>query len=169
LTVDWNRQNWAGDDVEKHPAVLGIKSTFPGSVLDVTVSRGEVSVIVKPERCVDVLGYLRDSDTLSYNFLSDLTAVHWPGRSETVFDVVYQLYSIANRMRLRVKAPLAEGQSIPTATSVWSGADWLEREVFDMFGIVFDGHPDQRRIINPDGFDGHPLRKDFPLAGKVKW
>lgn len=169
MTVDWNRQNYSGEDPEKHPAVSAIRSSFPGAVLDVTVSRGEVSVVVKPDKCIEVLDFLKQTDTLAFDFLSDLTAVHWPDRPDAPFEVVYQLYSIANRMRLRIKTPLAEGQELPTACTVWRASDWLEREVFDMFGIVFEGHPDHRRILNPDGFDGHPLRKDFPVGGRVKW
>jgi NADH-quinone oxidoreductase subunit C len=115
----------------------------------------------------EALRVLREEPSLRFDVLSDLTAVHWPDR-EKPFEVVYQLYSIPYRTRYRLKVPLGEGEKIPTSTGLWRSADWMEREVFDLFGIPFEGHPDLRRILNPEDFDGHPLRKDFPLLGKAE-
>ena len=169
MTVNWNRQNYRGENPEEHPAVLALRQEKASAVLEVGTSCGEVWVVIPPEEAVAVLTLLRDDPAMKFDFLSDLTAVHWPERTGAELDVVYQLYSIPHHQRFRVKVRLAEGQSTPTATGIWTTADWLEREVFDMFGIVFEGHPDPRRIINPDGFEGHPLRKEFPLEGRVRW
>jgi NADH-quinone oxidoreductase subunit C len=169
MTIDWNRQNFSGEDHDKHPAVQALASSFHKDLLEVGSFRGEVSVVVSPERCREILKYLRDEPTLKFEYLSDLTAVHWPKRSDLPFDVVYHLYSISNRMRLRVKTRVSDDSEVDSAVPVWTAADWLEREVYDMFGIRFAGHPDPRRILNPEGFVGHPLRKDFPLGGRVKW
>ena len=169
MTVNWNRQNFAGDDPEKHPAVEALRRDQASAIQEVGSSCGEVWVVVPPADAVAVLTFLRDDPWLKYDFLSDLTAVHWPERAGAEFDVVHQLYSIPHRNRFRVKVRLADGESTPTVSGIWKTADWLEREVYDMFGIRFDGHPDPRRIINPDDFEGYPLRKEFPLQGRVRW
>ena len=132
---------------------------------DVQVARGEVTVIVAPDELVASLESLRSDADLAFDFLSDLSATDWPDRVPR-FWVAYQLYSFRHRHRLRVKAGLAEElPRIDSVTGLYPTADWLEREVFDFFGIVFDGHPDLRRIIMPDDWDGHPLRKDYALGG----
>ncbi len=97
-----------------------------------------------------------------YDYCVDVTAVHWPKR-EQPFEIVYILYSFQHNERVRIKAQLAEGQHLQSAVNLWPTANWLEREVFDMFGIVFDGHPDLKRILMPDGWKGHPLRKDYDI------
>jgi NADH-quinone oxidoreductase subunit C len=113
-----------------------------------------------------VLGWLRDDAGQRYDLLLDLTAVDWGG--ERPLEVVYQLWSIPNRQALRVKAAVpVSGLVIDSVTELWATADWLEREVWDLFGIRFEGHPDLRRILMPDNYgEGHPLRKDFPLRGR---
>lgn len=169
MTIDWKRQHYPGDDPEKHPAVQALRDNFPKDIIEVGAFRGEVWVVVSPARCREILLYLRDESSLSFEFLSDLTAVHWPNRPDAYFDVVYQLYSLENRIRFRVKIKVQDDGEIDSAVPVWAGADWLEREVYDLFGIRFAGHPDLRRILNPEGFVGHPLRKDFPVGGRVKW
>ena len=169
MTVNWNRQNFSGDDPEKHPAIETLRRDHSSAILEIGSCSGEVWAVVSPGDAVAVLTLLRDDPSLRYDFLSDLTAVHWPDRQGAEFDVVYQLYSIANRKRFRVKVRLADGESTPTASTIWGAADWLEREVYDMFGIRFDGHQDLRRILNPDHFEGNPLRKEFPLQGRVRW
>ncbi|UCF31060.1 MAG: NADH-quinone oxidoreductase subunit C [bacterium] len=169
MTIDWNRQNFPGDDRESHPAVQALRDRFGNDVLEVGTFRGEVWVVVAPERCREVLLFLRDEPSLSFNFLSDLTAVHWPRRADAPLEVVYQLYSIAGRMRFRVKTRIPDDSEVDSAVPVWASAEWLEREVYDMFGIRFAGHPDLRRILNPEGFVGYPLRKEFPVGGRVKW
>ena len=151
------------DMADNNRAVIKLKEKFASSVLDVKEFRGEVTVTVKKEDVVAILRCLRDE--LRYNFLTDVTAVDYLGK-EPRFMVVYNLYSIPNKDRLRVKAPVAEGDcTIDTATTLWDSANWLERETYDLFGITFVGHPDLRRILMTDDWVGHPLRKDYPLQG----
>ncbi len=149
---------------ENNRAVLKLKEKFAASIIDVVEFRGEVTVTVKKDSIIDILTFLKQS--LQYNLLTDLTAVDYLGKKEERFMMVYQLYSIPNKDRLRIKSPVAEADcSIPTATKVWATANWLEREVYDLFGIKFDKHPDLRRILMTDDWVGHPLRKDYPLQG----
>lgn len=169
MSIDWNRQNFSGEDPEQHPAVVALRAKHGAGLIGVGISRGEVWAVVSPENAIEILTFLRDDPGLSFDYLSDVTAVHWPDRDGAEFDVVYQLYSIGKKVRFRVKVPLSQDQETGTVTGIWPTAEWLEREVFDMFGIRFSGHPDQRRILNPEGFDGHPLRKEFPLKGRVSW
>jgi NADH-quinone oxidoreductase subunit C len=111
-----------------------------------------------------VAQHLRSAADASFDFCSDVTAVDWPTRAER-FDVVYTLYSTRHRHRCRMKARLAGDGSIASVTPVWPSANWLEREVWDMFGVDFVGHPDRRRILMPEDWQGHPQRKDYPLEG----
>jgi NADH-quinone oxidoreductase subunit C len=140
-----------------------LEKKLPDSVLESAESRGELTVVVKREDIVTICRFLRDDPELSFNFLSDLTSVDRLGR-EIRFDVIYHLYSIDKNHRVRLKVRAGENGSVPSVTSVWSNANWFEREVFDLFGIEFEGHPDLRRILMPDDWVGHPLRKDFPLT-----
>jgi NADH-quinone oxidoreductase subunit C len=140
-----------------------LKEKIPQSVVEVAEFRGELTVVVNREHIVPVCAFLRDDPELCFDFLSDLTAVDWLGR-EPRFDVTYNLYSIEKNHRVRLKVRLEQDQNIESVTSVWSGANWFEREVFDLFGIRFENHPDLRRILMPDDWEGHPLRKDFPLT-----
>ena len=149
---------------ENNRAVLKLKEKFAASIIDVVEFRGEVTVTVAKGVIIEVLSFLKQS--LQYNLLTDLTAVDYLGKKEERFMMVYLLYSIPNKDRLRIKTPVTEVEcTIPTATTVWKTANWLEREVFDLFGIKFDGHPDLRRILMTDDWVGHPLRKDYPLQG----
>lgn len=143
--------------------VIRLKEKFPQSILEISEFRREVTLTVKREDIVFLCTFLRDDPDFSFNFLSDLTAVDRLGR-ELRFDVIYHLYSLDENHRLRLKVKVEEGQSMPSVTSVWSAANWLEREVFDLFGIRFDNHPDLKRILMPEDWIGHPLRKDFPLS-----
>jgi NADH-quinone oxidoreductase subunit C len=148
---------------ENNRAVVKLREKFADSVLDVKEFRGEITVTVSKEKIVSICTFLRDS--LKYNFLSDVTAVDYMG-SEPRFMMVYNMYSIPNKDRLRVKAPVEENAAvIDTVSGIWTIANWLEREVFDLFGITFTGHPDLRRILMTDDWVGHPLRKDYPLQG----
>ncbi len=140
-----------------------VKERLADSILESAEFRGELTLVVKKEDIVPVCRFLRDDPELSYNFLSDLTAVDRLGR-ELRFDVIYHLYSLDKNHRLRLKVRAGENELVPSVTSVWNTANWFEREVFDLFGIKFDGHPDLRRILMPDDWVGHPLRKDFPLT-----
>ncbi|MDO9307785.1 MAG: NADH-quinone oxidoreductase subunit C [Deltaproteobacteria bacterium] len=149
---------------ENNRAVLKLKEKFASSIIDVVEFRGEVTVTVKKDSIIDVLMFLKQS--LQYNLLTDLTAVDYLGKKEDRFMMVYQLYSIPNKDCVRIKTPVSEVDcSIPTATQVWRTANWLERETYDLFGIIFEKHPDLRRILMTDDWVGHPLRKDYPLQG----
>jgi NADH-quinone oxidoreductase subunit C len=169
LTIDWNRQNFGGEDPEQHPAVQVLRRSCGSALVEIGTSNGEVWAVVASDYVIEVLTVLRDEPGLAFDYLSDVTAVHWPGRKKAEFDIVYQLYSIGKNIRFRVKVPLGQDQEAVSVVNLWPAADWLEREVYDMFGIRFAGHPDQRRILNPEGFEGHPLRKEFPLQGRVRW
>jgi NADH-quinone oxidoreductase subunit C len=140
-----------------------LRQRFP----DVLEARGEVALTVLPEELLETLAYLMDQDDLAFRFLSDVTASDWPERDPR-FWLAYQLLSMEHRLRLRVNAGLPPQPDPPHVTSVtalYPTANWLEREVYDFFGIVFEGHPDLRRIEMPEDWVGHPLRKDQPLAG----
>ncbi len=128
---------------------------------------GELVLHVALAELVSVLKALRDDTELAVTQLSDLTAVDFPERPER-FDVVYQMLSVNNNMRLRIITRADEGDIVPSVIGLFRSADWAEREVWDMFGIYFSGHPDMRRLLTDYGFEGHPLRKDFPLTGYVE-
>jgi NADH-quinone oxidoreductase subunit C len=128
---------------------------------------GELVLHVALADLVSVLKAVRDDTELAVTQLSDLTAVDFPERPER-FDVVYQMLSVNNNMRLRIITRADEGDIVPSVIALFRSADWAEREVWDMFGIYFSGHPDMRRLLTDYGFEGHPLRKDFPLTGYVE-
>jgi NADH-quinone oxidoreductase subunit C len=151
------------DMAENNRAVIKLKEKFASSLLDVKEFRGEVTVTVKKEDIIAVCRFLKTE--LRYNMLTDVTAVDYLGQ-EPRFMMVYNLYSIPDKDRLRVKAPVTEGDCTVDSLSVlWNSANWLEREVYDLFGIIFNNHPDLRRILMTDDWVGHPLRKDYPLQG----
>jgi NADH-quinone oxidoreductase subunit C len=135
-----------------------------GALTASEVAFGELTLLAAAPRIVQALTHLRDNAKTPFQQLMDVTAVDYPERAVR-FEVVYHLLSMTRNRRVRVRAPVGENEAIPTATGVYPCADWYEREVFDMFGIPFDGHPDLRRILTDYGFEGHPLRKDFPMTG----
>ena len=148
------------------PAHLeSLRAALPGAVVQLSYWVGDWTVIVARERLREVATFLRDADEARFDYCADATAVDWIERAGPRFDVVYSLYSTALRHRLRVKARVADGEAVPSLAPVWPAANWLEREAFDMFGIRFEGHPDLRRILMPDEWQGHPQRKDYPLEG----
>ena len=136
---------------------------FPEHLVAGEAFRGELTLWVLVEGLLDVLRFLRDDAELDFHFLADLTACDFPNRPRR-FDIVYHLLSHGKRTRVRVMAQAAEGEDVPSVTSLFPTADFLEREVFDLFGVRFAGHPDLRRIMMPDDWEGHPLRKDYPLG-----
>lgn len=144
-----------------------LRAAFGGSVLRDRVSCGDAIVWVEAARSHDILGWLRDTPGQEFNYLTDVTAVEYRD-PEPPLEVVYQLRSLPRKTDLRVKVPLDKSAplEVDSVWDLWKGADWLEREVYDMFGIRFRGHPDLRRILMWDTYaEGHPLRKDFPLRG----
>jgi NADH-quinone oxidoreductase subunit C len=152
-------------DLPPHPSVDALRAEFGAGVLRHELVAGDEHIVyIPPERAAEILGWLRDQQ--GYDFLQDLTAVDYGGGR--MIQVVYQLWSIQRKLNLRVKCELPlDALEIDTAYFLWRAADWLEREVYDMFGVVFRGHPDLRRILMPYNYaEGHPLRKDFPLRGR---
>lgn len=144
------------------PLADELQRRFPGALSDAVVFRNQPSVTVAKESLLAVAEFLKSEEGGAYAVLTDETAVDYPKR-EKRFEVIYQLYSFKRNDRLRMKVNAGEGDKVPSVVSVWQGANWLEREVFDMFGIQYEGHPDMRRILLPDEWVGHPLRKDYDL------
>jgi NADH-quinone oxidoreductase subunit C len=140
-----------------------LKDKFPDSILEIIEFRNELTLVVRKEDLISIGTFLRDDPELRFNFLSCLCGVDYFERKPR-FDVVYELYSINKNHRISLKVRVDDGESVPSVISVWSTANWHEREVFDLFGISFDAHPDLRRILMPDDWEGHPLRKDYPLT-----
>ena len=155
------------------PKQLGahIKKQLKKTFVSLEVVKDELSITVKRADIIDALILLRDDADCLFRQLSDITAVDWPGRMPDRFDVVYHLLSMRHNQRIRVKVATDDATPVPSITSLFPAAIWAEREVFDMYGVVFEGNPDQRRILTDYGFEGHPLRKDFPLTGfkEVRW
>lgn len=163
----WARELYFADDVELHPGLRELRAAMPDSIVDVVRFRDETTIHVRREDFREVCGFLRDHPQVAFNFLTDETAVDMLHLRESPrFDVVALLYSLSNRVRLRIKAGCDDGDAVPSLVPLWNGANWLEREAYDMFGIIFAGHPNLRRILLADDWDeGHPLRKDYPLRG----
>jgi NADH-quinone oxidoreductase subunit C len=146
-----------------------LRTNFPGSIetiVEIKEALGEITVVAKREGLLSLLTYLRDEPKLRFNYLSDIGGVDLGEFAEPRFAVAYQLYSLDLNHRLRVKVLLNEDDAtLPSACGIWKAANWLEREIYDMFGVNFENHPDLRRILMPADYEGHPLRKDFPLKG----
>jgi NADH-quinone oxidoreductase subunit C len=144
-----------------------ISSTLGTAVLDRRIAVGELTITVEAQKIVEVLTFLRDDRACRFEVLIDICGVDWPAR-EKRFDVVYHLLSPRLNQRVRVKLSADEETQVPSAVGVFPAANWYEREAYDMFGIRFTGHPDLRRLLTDYGFQGYPLRKDFPLTGHVE-
>jgi NADH-quinone oxidoreductase subunit C len=141
------------------PMVAKLKSSY-GSGIESLTYAGQNYMLVDRSLIPEILHVLRNEQ--QFDFCVDITAVHYPQR-EKQFDLIWVLYSFARNERIRVKTHIRDGESVPSSVPIWTGANWLEREVYDMFGIKFDGHPDMKRILLPDGWKGHPLRKDYGI------
>ena len=152
------------DDVAPSGCVTALQDAVGDGIEQVSYWVGDWTVVTARDRLLDVCRFLRDDPRTQPDFCSDVTASDWPPR-EKRFDVVYCLYSTKLRHRLRVKVRVADGEAVPSVADVWPAANWLEREVYDMFGVSFAEHPDHRRILMPDEWQGHPQRKDYPLEG----
>ena len=144
--------------------IASLQAAIPGAVLLVSYWVGDWSIVVPVAAAIDVLRYLRTSADAVFDTCSDVTATDWPLRPER-FDIIYCLYSTVHRHRVRVKIRAAELEAVASVTDIWSAANWLEREMYDMFGVNLTGHPDRRRILMPDDWQGFPQRKDYPLEG----
>jgi len=145
--------------------ITTLQNTLAGSVTHVSYYVGDWTIVVPVARAIEVARHLRDAADALFDFCSDVTATDWPPRKDARFDVIYCLYSTRLRHRIRVKLKVGEQEPVPSVTGVWPAANWLEREVYDMFGVNFTGHPDRRRILMPEDWQGFPQRKDYPLEG----
>ena len=144
--------------------ITTLQSALPDAVEHLSWWVGDWSVVVAASRLLEVAAHLRSAPGAEFDACSDVTATDWPPRSPR-FDLIYCLYSTRLHHRVRLKVRVADGDAAPSVSGVWPAASWLEREVFDLFGIPFAGHPDLRRILMPDDWQGHPQRKDYPLEG----
>ncbi|HJZ76378.1 MAG TPA: NADH-quinone oxidoreductase subunit C [Vicinamibacterales bacterium] len=145
--------------------VTSLQRALGDGVVQVSLYVGDWTVIVPVARLIEAATHLRAAPDALFDFCSDVTATDWPPRKDARFDVVYCLYSTRLRHRVRIKVRVGEDQPIASVTGIWSAANWLEREVYDMFGVNFTGHPDRRRILMPEDWQGFPQRKDYPLEG----
>jgi len=157
-------------EVESNAAAERLKAFDPDAVEGVQVFRGETTIFIRSDHLLRVCEFLRDEPGLSYKYLSDVTAVdHYP--RDPRFEMVYHLASLNNGLRLRLKVKLAgDHPQLDSMVPIWPGAQAFECEVYDLFGIQFDGHPDLRRLLMPEDWEGHPLRKDYPVQGNItRW
>jgi NADH-quinone oxidoreductase subunit C len=150
-------------DITGDPLIDRLREHFGAAITEAVATLGQQIIRVKSGTLVELCNLLHDDEEALFDMCTDLTAVHWPERAGEEFDVVILLYSLPKNRRLRVKVSLADGEACRSLTSIWAGANWMEREVFDMFGIRFEGHPDLRRILLPSDWPGHPLRKEYPI------
>ena len=155
------------DDTALETLGQTIAGTVGSAVTGHAVSFGQLTLNVDAARIVEVVTFLRDDPNCRFVNFTDVTAVDYPGR-EKRFDVVYHLMSPTLNARIRLRAQADETTQVPSIIDVFPGADWFERECYDLYGVIFTGHPDMRRLLTDYGFDGHPLRKDFPLTGFVE-
>lgn len=159
--------------MEQVAIVDGLRAAFSDEILHSYTNQGQAAVVVRPGRIVDMLRWLRDTDTTRMNHLRSLCGVDNARRKESGlsrFEVVYNLYSIPLRHEIRVRAEVGDKEpAIDSVVELWAGANWLERETYDLLGIRFNNHPDLRRVLMPDDWVGHPLRKDYPLRGREEW
>ena len=144
-----------------------LADSLADDITGVSFESGELVVAVRLEAIDRVLKFLRDNINCQFKLLMDVCGVDYPER-ERRFEIVYNLLSLTHNLRIRIKVTCGEDEPVPTVTGVFSSANWWEREVWDLFGVMFSGHPDLRRILTDYGFEGHPLRKDFPLTGFVE-
>ncbi|MBI4536927.1 MAG: NADH-quinone oxidoreductase subunit C [candidate division NC10 bacterium] len=148
-----------------------LRGRFPEAILEVKHWRNETTIVLRAAALVAACRFLRDDPELQFDFLSSVTGVdrqQLPENSPRL-EVVYHLYSLHTKRRVRLKVRVDDGEAVPSLTEVWPTANWHEREVFDMFGVPFTGHPDLRRILMPEDWEGHPLRKDYPVEATPKW
>jgi len=157
-------RSWLCGPGAEHPAVAIIAERFPQAQLEREHFRGEIVWTVEPGSLLEFMGFIRDDERLQFKFLSDVGGVEYKNVDPLLW-TFYNVHSLVQRVRMRIKVP-ARGDKVPSITGLYPGANWHEREAYDMYGIVFEGHPDLTRIFMPDDFDGHPLRKDFPLRGR---
>jgi NADH-quinone oxidoreductase subunit C len=165
VTLRPDRETLDAQAIDEIDVARAVTARHPEAIASAVEFRGELTLEIRPEHLQDVCAQLRDDPAFAFTFLSDVTGVdRYPAKPR--FEINYHLLSIANsrRLRLKLRVPLANPVA-PSVTSVWPTANWHEREIFDLFGVRFEGHPDLRRILLPDEWEGHPLRKDYPVEG----
>ena len=145
--------------------ITTLQRVLGGNATQISYHLGDWAIIVPVAQLPAAARHLRDAPDAAFDFCSDVTATDWPVRKDARFDMIYCLYSTRHRQRVRIKVKVGEQEPVPSMTGVWPAANWLEREVFDLFGVNFTGHPDRRRILMPEDWQGHPQRKDYPLEG----
>jgi NADH-quinone oxidoreductase subunit C len=149
--------------MEANITINKLNARFSESIVETHAYRGDETAVVRKEELFEICNFLRDDKELLYNFMMDLTAVDYLGR-EPRFEVVYHLYSLSYNRRFRIKTRVSESEcSVASIVSIWPSANWFEREAYDLYGIIFNGHPELRRILLYEDFQGHPLRKDYPI------
>mgnify|MGYP001451065162 FL=1 len=158
-------ENSLKDEINEYSAI--IKNIVGSDIIDTSIFYGDIQVIVHASKIYEVLTKLHSNSLVPFDQLIDITAIDYPD-SIPRFEVVYILLSSVSRKRLIVKIRVNEGDLVKSSTGIFKSANWSEREIWDMFGIFFSGHPDLRRLLTDYGFEGHPLRKDFPLTGRVQ-
>ncbi|ACB96008.1 NADH-quinone oxidoreductase subunit C [Beijerinckia indica] len=160
--MDNDRRELLHQELTRQGEAIG--AALPGAIKAATVAFGELTLTVEAGRLIETITYLRDDPSALYVSFIDLTAVDYPLR-ERRFDVVTHLLSPKHNRRIRIKVETDENTPVPSLSSFYPAANWFEREAYDFFGVLFSGHPDLRRLLTDYGFDGHPLRKDFPMTG----
>ena len=150
-------------DASNHALVKRLRERLGGALLEASEFIGQLSIKIEAARIVEACDALKRDPKTPFDYLSDLTCVHFPERLDAPFEIVYNLYSIPGNERVRLKVAIGDGEQVQSVTSVWPTANWMEREVYDLFGVVFANHPDLRRILLPEDWEGHPLRKEYPL------
>ena len=159
--------------MEQVAIVARLRAEFPQEIVQEYTNHGQMVVIIRPDRIVAILRFLRDDQALAMNHLRSLCGVDNARRKDpglSRFEVVYNLYSISQRHEIRLRAEVGDKDPvIDSVVELWPGANWLERETYDLMGIRFNNHPDLRRVLLPDDWQGHPLRKEYPLKGKEEW
>ncbi len=150
-------------DASNHPLVKRLRDALGTAVVEATEFVGQLSVRIERERIVEVCDFLKRDAETPFDYLSDLTCVHYPEREDAPFEVVYNLYSIPGNERVRLKVRTTDAEGVETVAGVWPTANWMEREVYDLFGVQFLHHPDLRRLLLPPDWEGHPFRKEYPL------
>jgi NADH-quinone oxidoreductase subunit C len=174
MSKDIEREQNIAEQAASEPAkdqagaglISALQQSYADAVLEVIQAFGEITIVVPRERIVELCNYLKTTPEFEFNLLADICGVDRGPEEDPRFEVNYHLFSTTKLHRLRLKVVLSEEDlHVPTVTGIWRTANWHERETFDMFGVRFDGHPDLRRILLPDDWQGHALRKDFPLRG----
>ncbi len=160
-------------DVDSLPLVKAIKKEHAEAIEDIKFANNELTITVKKDQILPLCRWLKNDPETAFDYLSEVIGVHYPKNEEKPLQVVYHLFSTSKKHRLRLKVNLAENEEVESVYPVWRSANWYEREAYDMVGIRFANHPDLRRILLPDDWEGHPLRKEYPLQGpegyREKW